>query len=167
MNQGQRALELNEDPRFQVRSWTAERVGWTVMTGIVLAALAGWIGPGPLGHRKVEASNGFRVDYDRYIRTEAPATLRLRLPPRAAGIKGAHFWLTLDFVRHVHLQTITPQPEHAEAVGDRLHYTLQATVPDRPVEVTLHFEPEGWGSLDGSAGLADGASVHFEQFVYP
>lgn len=42
------ALEIEEDLRLQHRLWTAERVGWLMVGVLVLAALAGLFGTGPL-----------------------------------------------------------------------------------------------------------------------
>ncbi len=44
-------LELAQDLDFERHTWTVERIGWLAMAAVGLAALAGWLGPGPLSGR--------------------------------------------------------------------------------------------------------------------
>ena len=47
--------------------------------------------------------------------------------------------------------------------------TFQFASPPRAstVEITVHLEPEKWGTLQGDFSLSDGSQVHVAQFVYP
>jgi hypothetical protein len=75
-------LQIDEDPDAQRRHWIAERVGWTVITLVILAALLGLFGSGWLSEASVGTPEGaLRLEYSRFGRFLAPTTLRLHLGP--------------------------------------------------------------------------------------
>jgi hypothetical protein len=57
---------VQEDMPMQQRVWRFERVGWYVLVAIVLLALAGLFGNGPLSDAEVVSQDGrVRVEYQR------------------------------------------------------------------------------------------------------
>jgi hypothetical protein len=66
---------------FQRRFWVAERIGWLIMVGLLLAALLGLLGAGGLlgtAERQVE---GVSVTWARFQRLGRAAPLHITLPP--------------------------------------------------------------------------------------
>ena len=78
-------LEVHEDMRLVRRSWVVQRIGWGVMAALLLAALLGLFGTGPLSRATATAPGGaVTLDYDRFGRYLGPATLLIRVGPGAA-----------------------------------------------------------------------------------
>src|SRR6185503_10274526 len=70
-------LELNQDLDLQRKTWTVQRIGWGGMALIVVAALAGVFGSGPLTRTEVtDNPQTFRLLYDRFGRYEGELVLQ-------------------------------------------------------------------------------------------
>ncbi len=73
------ALQLPEDMRFQRAEWRVQRIGRLLMLAIVIAALAGVFGDGPLATRFHASGDGvLQVEYDRFVRVGASARLLVK-----------------------------------------------------------------------------------------
>ena len=57
-------LDIAQDIRSLNRAWKVQRAGWIVIALLLLAALAGLFGSGPVGDAREEAA-ALRVDYVR------------------------------------------------------------------------------------------------------
>lgn len=57
-------LEVSQDLNFQRREWVVQRVGWVVMAVLLVAALLGLFGPGPLSKSIAGSASGpVRAEY--------------------------------------------------------------------------------------------------------
>lgn len=161
-------LEISQDLAHERREWAIERVGWVVMALLLLAALAGLTGPGPLSRATAaDNSSALRVEYNRFERYQSPVMLRVHLGPGAAPDGKARLWLSRDYVENVELRHIDPEPESVEAASDRLVYTFNLPDPAQPTAVTYHLEPNEYGRRPVRIGLAGGPELQFSQFFYP
>ena len=161
-------LQIHEDPAYQRREWVFERVGWAVMALLVLAALLGLLGPGPLSSTSVSDGGGAsRVEYDRFLHHHAPTTLHGQVAGDAARAGELRLWVDLEYLAAVEVQQITPRPDHVEAGSDRHLFVFRVAEPDRPTRVTFRLEPDRIGWLAGRMGVGDGAPARFRQLVYP
>ncbi|HEV2128712.1 MAG TPA: hypothetical protein VGR22_08850, partial [Thermomicrobiales bacterium] len=62
-------LEVDEDIEFQEREWKVQRVGWALMLVVIVLALVGLFGTGPLSAVEREADDGTLVlEYQRFVR---------------------------------------------------------------------------------------------------
>ena len=60
-------LEISQDLTFQRRSWIVQRVGWVMLALLILAALGGLFGPGPLSRARAGPHDGpLWVEYQRF-----------------------------------------------------------------------------------------------------
>src|SRR5437763_389442 len=98
-------LEVGQDLDFLRRAWVLQRVGWGVLALLVLAAVLGLVGPGPLC-RAVEADSAglLRLEYERFEHLETNATLRLHLAPGVAQEGKVRLALSQDYLRGVELE---------------------------------------------------------------
>jgi hypothetical protein len=169
MNQPKRVgdLEVHADVSHQEVEWRAERVGWIVMALLMVAALAGLLGPGPFSSTAAGEEGSLRVEYDRFARYQAPEKLRAYLGPGMARDGKARMWLNRDFVEGVELIHIDPKPETVETAADRIIYTFVVADPNDVARMTWHFEGNRFGSIPVRIGLEDGPQLHFTQFFYP
>ena len=161
-------LELEEDLDFERRSWTIERIGWIGMATVMLAALAGLLGPGPLSQTTAGGHGGrLWLEYSRFGRFKAPLTLRAHLGPNAGRQGSARLWLSRDYLENVQIQGVSPPPEQVEAGTEVLTYVFPVSDPSRSTAVTFSLKAERFGRQGGCIGLANGPTVCFGQFIYP
>lgn len=158
-------VEINEHYASQVRTWRAQRVGWCVLVAVLVSAVLGGFGPGVLGTVRELDNTGLQLQYDRFVRYEAPATLHVDLP--AANADEQDFFVDAAWIEGVHLETVQPEPVRVRIEGQRVRYTMGVQRGGPPTRVSLHFEPEAPGTLEGSVALESGGPLLISQFVYP
>jgi hypothetical protein len=161
-------LEIEQDPGFLRRSRQVQRAGWIGMGAVLVLALAGLLGSGPLSRRDVTIPGFLRVEYQRFARYGAPQILTVRLEPAATGAAHVRLWLDRRYLDESKVETITPPPARVEDAGDRLVYVFVLARPGTPATVVFELQARQIGSMSGRVGL-DGvqAFAPFRQFVYP
>jgi hypothetical protein len=161
-------LEIEQDVAFLRRSWRVQRAGWLGMGAVLVLALAGLFGSGPLSRQDVTLPGLLRVEYQRFARYDAPQTLAVRLEPAATSTADVRVWLDRRYLDESRVETITPPPSRVEAAGDRLVYVFALTRPGEPATVVFELQARRFGPMAGRVGL-DGvqAFAPFRQFVYP
>ncbi len=159
-------LEIEEEPRFQRRSWQAERVAWLIMAALIVAALSGIFGDGPLSHAEsMDAAGTLRVSYERFARLNAPLRLEVRvLTPRAGELR---LWLSRAYLDHTQVESISPPPERVAVSADQLVYFFRVTDAAAPLDIDFHLMAEQVGQLRGQAGTESSAPVSFQSFIFP
>jgi hypothetical protein len=173
-NDAHGGLDVSEDPGFSAKVWRIERVAWSVMALLLVAALAGAFGNGPLSWREAGEPGGqLRLDYERFIRNQSPVLLRLRVGPGAADADGrVRLWISRRYLEGFKVEQLTPEPEWVEAAPDRTIFVVRLAEPAEPSVVIARLEAETVGSVKAVVGLesavgGEGARVEFSQFVYP
>lgn len=163
------SLEIDHDMKFHQRSWRLQRVAWVIMALLLLAALLGLFGSGPLSRATlVDESGTISLNYERFARREAPTALRVHLAANAVDDDEIRLWISRDYIDEVEIERITPQPSATEVGVDRLIYTFQAVESGQPVTIILHLKAAHTGSLPGQLGLSERKSfLSFKHFVYP
>jgi hypothetical protein len=161
------SLEIAEDLSFQEKEWTVERVGWILMAGVVMLALVGLFGEGPVSSAIQSSQEGFQISYERFDRQMKSSQISLQLPAEAVQEGQIKFWIDRQYLEGVQIEDISPQPESVEVSGKRLVYTVQVTGPGQPVTVKLDVRLQKSGLVEGQAGLEGGDPVSFSQFVFP
>lgn len=151
-------MEVNANIEFQRRAWVAQRVGWLVIAAIIVAALLGIFGGGPLSRAAVEG-DGLRLEYERFARLQQPTRLRLALSKTAPS----EVALKRGYLESFRIEQITPEPCEIEASGEWLVYRFSGSGTSA---VIFHLMPEEFGSAAGAA-RADGNPLAFRQFIYP
>lgn len=161
------SLEVDQDLAFQEKEWKIERAGWVVMAAIILLALVGLFGGGPVSTTEQGGSDGFQIRYERFERQMRPSRLMLSLPPPAAGEAETQFWIDRDYLEKVQIEGVSPEPDSVEVGPDRLFFTVKVVDPGQPVHVVVdtQFEDSGW--IQGQIGMDEGQPLSFSQFVFP
>jgi len=164
-NQHIEGLEIDQDMRFQQRMWVLQRLGWGVMACIIIAALLGLLGSGPLASRTLDSpQHGFRLEYQRFLRHRAPT--RLLLQVKSNPREEVQVWYDRALIEHFIVTQIVPVPIRVEANAGRLTYTFRIADQEEPFLITFFLEPGTFGSLLGHIGI-EHDSLYFQQFVYP
>jgi hypothetical protein len=161
-------LEIAQDLKFERRSWRAERIAWIVGMLILIAALLGFLGPGPLGKATAASSDkSLSVEYYRMERYEAPVQLRISASGSLAKEGELRVWLNRQFVEAVEIKRIDPEPEHAEINGERFVYVFKTAAAPSTIKLFFHLEPNKFGKTAAHLGIVEGPELQFSQFYFP
>ena len=161
-------LQIGEDVDFLRRAWRVQRVGWALLVLILLAALLGLTGTGPLSQATAGSEGGpVRVEYERFVRANAVTDLRVRLGPGVPREGRARLWFDRQYLHKVEVTGVVPEPESVEVSPDRVTYVFLAAEGGGPVELAFDLKPMRFGSWSGRMGAGDAEPVHLRHFVYP
>ena len=161
-----RSIELDEDIPHERRQWRAERIGWTIMLILAVAALLGLLGHGPLSRTTATSPDGqLRVEYYRFEREAAPSDLKVTFA--AAGQGDVGIWIDRAFADSLDIEAITPEPDRVEPRPDRLVLFFRFSQPGES-SVRIRYEARSPGFSRARLGI-DGhpAEAQFGQVIYP
>lgn len=166
-------LEIAQDLEFERRSWLAQRVSWVLAMAILLAALFGVFGNGPVSKTE-EASHdqSLRIEYQRFVRFQAPAEYRIYVSPQPRSGDTFRLWLNRDFFDGTQLRRIIPEPDSTQLVPDGIIHEFHVSRERDPVEIQFRLEIEKMGRYNPAIALVnqDGrreSQLDFTQFAYP
>lgn len=161
-------LEINQDDDYQSRAWKIQRLMWASGLLILLAGVAGLLGPGPFSRRVVsDEQRGFRLEYNRFERYQAPALLKLEVDSRHVVEGQTRIWFNREFVENVQLDRIDPDPERVEVAADRFVYVFNVLRTDDAVKIIWHLTPNRFGKTQGRLGVDNDGALAFTQFYFP
>jgi hypothetical protein len=160
-------LQLAEHAKSQHREGKADRIGWILMLLIVMAALLGFFGNGPIGvANTVDEEGNLVVEYNRFGRYGADLTLRVQVRKAAASQGEFQVWVSNEYLDGVKIDDISPAPDAAEALDGGILYRF--LIEEGDLNASLDLTGDSIGSLRGSVGLGGPTTaVHFTQFLYP
>jgi hypothetical protein len=162
-----RTLQIAEDLAFQRRAWIAERVGRAGCGAILLAAVLGVFGVGPLGNARVSSADGsLTVEYPRFAGAQRPLTLHVRLDVAAPRDGELRLWLAREYVEELSIQHITPPPDRVELDAERVTFVFGWRGDAGGAVVAFTNEAERAGTVAGLVG-AGGVAVAVRHFLYP
>lgn len=159
-------LHIKQDLSHERLEWRIERAAWLCMSLPLLAALAGFLGPGPFSVTR-GAGELLQVEYNRFTRYHAPESLNVQVNSGAIRDGQVRLSISGDFVRSIDLQRIHPQPVKIEASSRGNTYIFAVPDAEGPVTVRFDFEPRELGRIAGGIGVAERPQLTFAQFVYP
>jgi hypothetical protein len=161
-------LEIGEDIAHQETMWKVERAGWILMALLLIAALLGLLGPGPLSNATAsDPGSLIRVEYERFVRHQAPVELRIHLGSASVHDGRVRLWLNREFITRAQIERIDPEPERTELDSHRFVYVLDTPKMEESSQAIIHFKPAGFGLTRVQLGLVGGPEVEFKQWVYP
>ena len=164
----EQGLEFREGHGVSPLEKRLHRLGWLVFAGLLLAALAGLLGPGPISSRRAEAGPALLVEYQRFVRNHAPADLRIRVVPQA-GQENIRLLVGHAFLEATELTNVKPEPEAVEVTPEGHVYVFEAAqLGSEPTLILYRYQPDGaFADIPVRMALEGGPEVGFHQFVYP
>jgi hypothetical protein len=160
------ALQIEDDLSFHRATWRAERIGWCVMSLIVIGGFVGVLGLGPLG-RAASGDDALIVRYDRIMRRSAPGEIAIRIGRSQLTAPFTHVWVGRELFHGCHPSEITPRPERTTDDGARLWFSIR-TMPDADSgQVIFACEPDEVGRHAGAIGVAAGPARIVRIVVLP
>ncbi|MEB6592207.1 hypothetical protein MXM82_24225 [Pseudomonas asiatica] len=160
-----RGHPVQEDMPMQQRVWRFERIGWYVLVVIVLLALAGLFGNGPLSDAEVVSQDGrVKVEYQRLSRSGTTDNLFITVQ----GTPGQPVMVELEgtLLRQASIETLQPEPQASMSHGPALLLQL-GTSKDGMATLYLTLRSEHVGTLEGVVRAGSNSAVHFSTFLYP
>jgi hypothetical protein len=162
-------FQIEQDPSFHRRAWTMQRIGWAVMALILVAAVLGLLGSGPLSEATADVPGVMRIEYPRFAQYQTPGRLTVHLEPGA--ITGSSVSLGIDrrYLDRWKIDSVVPPPRRVHQADERLVYEFEVAGPERALTLVLYLEPQEVGVMTGRVVLEGepGASAVFRQVVYP
>lgn len=162
-------LEIDDDPRFQHRSWTAERIGWAVIALLLVAAGLGLCGSsGPLNQATAEDAEGtLRVEYARFARHGAPTEVQVEVGAAATAVDTLRVAISRAYLAAVEIAWMQPEPETVELTGEAFVYVFPVAERGQPLAISFEVEPQRYWRQRARVWLPEGGAVSITQFVYP
>jgi hypothetical protein len=160
-------LEMDDERHRKCirREYVAERSGMVLIALILLAALLGLLGPGPLTYRtEIAEGNSLTVEHYAIQRYEAPSELYVRVRP-VAGAESIRLGISRTWTDRITMEGITPEPVSIETSEDRLVYTFRASGEE--VLIVLRYKNDEFGSVEYEVDDDQDASLRLSQFVLP
>ena len=157
---------IDEDMPFQRRQWRVERIGWVLMTVLIVGALAGLCGGGgPLATTTTaSADGGLRIKHERFARQLASTVLEITA--QRANERSLQVQISKSYLNAMAVQSITPEPDSMTSANGAAVLTF-ARAPAGEAKIRLKLEPHTAGTLEGWAVVDQGARVQFKHFIFP
>lgn len=157
-------LEIEEDEAYQRRFHIFQRASWTLMILVIAAALAGLIGPGLKGTKRLESvDKAFRVEFERTTNYQKDSAMSFTVKDADAG--SVSIWLSRDFLDSVRLEQVIPEPERVMAGRGKVYFDFINKEPG-DLEVRLYYQPVRIGRVPARSGRGT-SELEFSQFVFP
>jgi hypothetical protein len=161
-------LEIEEDVEQHLTAWRVQKYAWVCLLLLLIAALAGLLGSGPLSRARQGSIGGpLWLQYERIGRYHAPARLIVRGRGAAVRIGEMELWLSRSFLDHVEMRRIDPEPVSVEQGEGRIVYRLRVAPGVETVTAVIRYEPETFGVVEGEVGVGQLTPLRFRQFCFP
>jgi hypothetical protein len=161
-------FENPADLEFQQRQWAFERVAGIALALMVVLAMLGVFGSGPLDAHTVQTSK-LKLEYSRFLRREAPNEIRLTIRPDTPDrFTPDGFAISVDraYLEHNSPESIDPEPASKVLKADQVSFQFDSEGPG-PFVITLRLRPTRTGPLAGTVRLESEDAIALSQFVYP
>jgi hypothetical protein len=157
-------LESPQHQKHQRHEWWFERVGWVLMLLVIVAALLGFIGPGPLTSREVAGGEGSpTIEYYVVEHYGAPGRFVVRAPPGRR--ETLQLTVSRSFCDRATAESIVPPPASVAADDDDVTYTF-ALAGAEPT-IVFRYKYDEFGVFDHQIAVDGGRPVAFRQYVLP
>ena len=160
------ALQIDSEDSFTRREFAAESIGWVLLSLVLVAALLGALGGGPVSSaQEVSPSGRITLDYQRITHQDADDHVVVGIARRGSetGMETIH--LGGQWLQQLDLRQITPEASETTGTPDGLELTIGARGAG-PVRVVLAFRTRAVGLTRGLLRV-DGEEIPFTQLVLP
>jgi hypothetical protein len=161
-------VDLNQDMDYQRREWRAERIAWVFFTLVIVAALLGLLGQGPLSKARAgDPDAGLELIWERIDRNHAPTQMTLMLSPAVIQNGTARVSFTREYIDRIEIDEVVPEPQSVETTPDGVTYAFEAEDASQPVAVEVDFQYARPGMARGEVSVEGGPTLPISSFVWP
>ena len=155
-------LQIDQALSFQRRFGRVQRVAWSLLALVPVAAIAGLFGDGLFSDVTAGSERvGGTVTYERFGRLTADTELELDFarPSRTTDVA-----ISRAFLDRYDTSEVRPQPLRVRTLADAVVFTFAAAPRGRAI---FFLQPKGLGSSSGTVTVTGGTPVQIKQLVYP
>jgi hypothetical protein len=161
-------LDLDQDLKFQRREWRVQRVGWLLWAVLILAALAGLVGPGPLSSNTAATSDGRLVlKYNRFVHRHHQTEFELTMQPESEQDESIRLRLSQPLLQRIQISRIEPEPASSQLTADGVWYEFNCKPGSKSLQAVFRLEHDKIGRGTCQLQLADDQPLNASFFVYP
>jgi hypothetical protein len=161
-------LDLDFDQELSRWGCRAARVAWMGWGAIIVAALFGLLGDGPLsGARAKSSDDAVAVTYKRFVHYHHPEEVTFNLQPHNGTSNTISLTLNAGFLDSVQIDRIDPIPIRSRIGSDEVTFVFERSSTEAPTQIVFHLQYNSYGKVQGSAKVDDDDPVRFVQTVYP
>jgi hypothetical protein len=156
------SLDVDEDLSFQTWEWRIERIGWFLLLLVILGALIGVFGSGPIS--KVHArtpDQAVSLEYCRIVRQDRSEFLQVHFHSPSAERRIA---IATNLMNSWNVQKITPEPASVVPGQHDLAFHFAGTGPGR---VVIEYRPSTVGKAAGTLSFGQGQTIKMSQTALP
>lgn len=144
-------LDIDEDIQHEKLKWKIERISWIILLVILLLALAGGLGAGPVSSRIIE-TRSFSLKYLFINRYSAPAELKIhtKFIPR----EDFTIWIKDSFIKEAAELSVNPNPKSYYVQNGNAIFVFEENDNNNdPVAITFQFNHQRIGITNLRAGI--------------
>ncbi len=133
----------------------------------IVAAMLGLFSAGPLSWTTVHQRQGLaEVEYGRFARQSAPATIRIKLQATGVRPEGVSIEVDSRFLDIYKITSVQPQPAQSIAVAHGIRFRFDAAEA-MPATISFYVTPERMGFFRPRLTIAGGSEIEIPVFIYP
>jgi len=152
----------------QRREWVIERIGWGLMACLIVVALLGGLGFGPLtSRRSISRDGALSVKYYAVERTSAATKLEVWCKTGDPTAKEMDVAISRSFVDEITIESFSPEPTEMALAGDKIIFTFVGTDLANGEKVVCHYRHNEFGLRKYEIAIAGGQPVRISQVVLP
>lgn len=160
------SLQIDDDVAFQKVFWVVQRIGWTILSLIVIFSLFGLTGFGVLSQKEKQQQD-VHLQYQTFERNLSPAAMQISFPEKSTDSGSISLAISTSFLNNYEVQSIVPEPESVSLTKDSYQYEFPVKMPGDNATITFYLEPQTIGFQQGVIRVADTVQIPIEQFIYP
>lgn len=161
-------IDYTPDWDYHQKAWKVKRLSWLILLLLLLAALFGLLGVGPISKKiKTNSKGDFRVEYYNLLRSrkEVRFDFNLKTQPNDSLCMLA---LSTDFLDDVAIERISPSPLRTLLSKDYLKYYFRLSHPGDETTISFQVRPENFGRKELRVkDHNEKETIHINLFVYP
>lgn len=154
--------------RFQTLEWRIERVAWSALVLLLVAAVLGAFGVGPLSSASLEAADGsVRVEYQRFVRNVGNTSATFVIDESTIADGKATLYISSDLASGWSISKVSPTPSSEKRNDEWLVFEFDAA-SGKPTVAHLQYRGDGFGRRAGAVRAGEsGTPVYVRQWLYP
>lgn len=152
--------------RHHRAGWRVERVGLAIIAIILMGALLGIFGDGPLSHGRSGSARAVSVEYERLLRASAPTEYRFHVDPSLATQGILDLRMDNSLVDLMQVDSIVPEPERQTAGPTYTAFSFRVE-PGTSVTVVFRLRAATFGRHEGQVVVQGAPALSIDHFIYP
>jgi hypothetical protein len=160
-------VQIHQDLPFHRRQWMIQRSGWVLGAAVLVLAIGGLFGGGPLSHVRAGPSS-LRVEYERFIRRDTPTEIRINVQPAAS--EEVQLAFSREYLHALDIESMLPTPERTGSTNQEVVFSFRVEPKAESALITINATPLHAGKLRGRIRALGGPTqpvVPIDQFTWP